>query len=129
MKIKTSLVHRIGKKVSYGEHILEFDKTGVAEVTQEVADSIMSTDNSLSVFDESEAPKNDVIEEDLENNPELSENGVEEGDVVEGEAIDLSTMTVKELQAIAKEAKLPNAEWQSLKKDDLIKYLESKTGE
>lgn len=136
-------MHRYGKKVSYGSEVVEFNSEGVAEVTQEVAEILLEKDNSLSAFEASEVAQNNtkvinedetvkhtVTKEDLENNQELVDAGVQEGDEIElGEQVDLSTMTVKELQAIAVEAKLPTNEWQKLNKAELIKYLESKTGE
>lgn len=145
MKIKTNLIHRNGRKVSFGSDVVEFNTEGVAEVTQEVAEKILATDDSLSIFDgtetkeevvedsktaEEEIVTHTVTQEDLDNNPELAENGVEVGEEIElGDQVDLSSMTVKELQAIAKEAGLPNAEWATLKKDQLITYLDSKTAE
>lgn len=175
MKIKTNLIHRKGRKVSFGKEVVEFDNEGVAEVAPELAEIILAQDNSLSVFDESGAQKsdtdvevfnkqeeeniapkedinlgenkadsdlgNDAISEDyqsespaevleaIEKNEEATQE-VEE--TQEDEAYsedDLANMTVKELQSIAKEAELPNSEWATLKKDQLIVYLSSKLSE
>lgn len=41
--------------------------------------------------------------------------------------ISLSDLTVEKLKAKAVELELPEADWKSLKKDDLVKYLTEKT--
>lgn len=50
--------------------------------------------------------------------------GVIEGDEVENS--ELSALKVDDLKALAAEKQLPEDEWKSLKKDELVKYLSDK---
>lgn len=131
MKVVTNLIHRNGKTVSYGDFAITFDGDGQAEVTPEQFSQMQEIDASISEVGKGakkQSPvKHTVTEDDVKANPDLTEEGVKVGDEVEiEETVSLSSMTVKELQSIAKEANLPNDEWQRLNKADLIKYIESK---
>jgi hypothetical protein len=99
MKVVTTLSHRFGQTINVGESgEVSFDENGIAEVSEEQAASLFSETDTI-------APYEGTV------------------DSQEDESHDLGKLTVKELKQIAVDAELPEAEWNSLKKDDLVQYL------
>ncbi len=99
MKVVTTLSHRFGQTINVGESgEVSFDENGIAEVSEEQAASLFSETDTILPYEGTEEAT-----------------GSEEGH--------LGKMTVKELKQIAVDAELPEAEWNSLKKDDLVQYL------
>jgi hypothetical protein len=99
MKVVTTLSHRFGQTINVGESgEVSFDENGIAEVSEEQAASLFSETDTISPYEGTV-------------------------DSQEDESHDLGKLTVKELKQIAVDAELPEAEWNSLKKDDLVQYL------
>ncbi len=46
---------------------------------------------------------------------------------IDSEEVDLSKLTVAKLKAVATEKEFPKEEWENLKKDELVAYLETKS--
>lgn len=137
MKLQTNLLHRKGKQVNYIKVgiTVQFDDDCIAEVNESDASELLEVDSTLSIVDGEKAPQSSTevaseeklaavdteqVSEDTKEPEKIEENQTGDG------KIDLSTLTVKALQEIAKEANLPSKEWATLNKENLIKYLDEK---
>jgi len=129
-KIRTSLLHRANRIVTFGNlGNVKFDENCESEVNSEIVEQIQALDASIELVDSKK----------IEN---IKVNGAEEIKAAEKQAVedtnnssddktikeeaDLSKMTLKQLQEVAKEATLPDAEWNKLNKTQIIAYLEEK---
>lgn len=140
MKLQTNLLHRKGKQVNYIKLgiTVQFDGDCVAEVNESDASKLLESDSTLSIADGEKAPQSsskvapdeklsDVkAETEEEKVSESTDEQKTEENTGENTKIDLSALTVKALQEIAKEANLPSKEWATLNKESLIKYLDEK---
>jgi hypothetical protein len=115
-KIKTSLLHRANKKVSFDTlGIISFNENCEAEIDDSKLDELKKIDTSIFVPGDKSLKDIDVDSEEVK--PESNNND---------ETLDLSVMNVKQLKECAKESNLPEEEWKNLKKEELIAYLQSK---
>jgi hypothetical protein len=155
MKIVTTKQHRRNQIVTINGVTVKFDGDIKAEVTEKEFESIILKDDSISkIVDLPLKPLKTVDDkskvEDLSEGKKADEGKPDEKQEVTDpnhsgntEAInantdtktktfaeELSEMKMGELKELAKEAKLPEAEWKGTKKkDDLITYLLSKIKE
>lgn|GEM_PF-4257595 len=135
MKITTSKLHRKNQKVVIGGVTLNFDNDCNAEVTESEALLVVSKDASITILGENTSEdktsgENESKADTKPNKPfvdALEKQHEQKASEVTEDT--LSVMTIKELQKIAIDAKLPEQEWKKLNKTKLIAYIVEKTKE
>lgn len=143
VKIKTSLEHRYNKSINLLGNVISFNEEGATEISKELFLEVKEIDLSLSLLDKSsdtstkqKEVNNEQINVIVEENKELQkieetkqeEILVSKEEIKEEikESVDFSSLSVKELKEIAKEANLPETEYDKLSKPKLVEYLSSK---
>jgi len=111
--IKSSVKGQVDCKVQICNEVVTFDSKGIAEVgSKEKANEIVKKWSPLIV----------IIKGEVKSKIEDPIDGPDES----GQEIDLSEKTVDELRDVCKAIDLPSKEWKSLKKSELIEYIEEK---
>lgn len=116
VKIKTNKPNRFNAKVSISNILVTFNAIGVAEVPEDKVDFLLSKDTSLCI----EGQERKVIVDEEEKTDKKEDVSKEDF------SKSLALMKVEELKAFCETSELPNEEWESLKKMDLIKYIVTK---
>jgi hypothetical protein len=112
IKIQTDRKTRYGHRVLINNCLIQFDSTGIAEVEEEIAQSLLTIDESLSIVGKEKT--------------EASESGNTTGSTEEMSR-SLAMMKVAELKDFCETNNLPKEEWESLTKIELIKYIVATT--
>jgi len=106
-KVKTVKVSRFGQSVIIGSKKVAFDNEGIAEVSEDILEEVLKGDEELELVDASK-----------------EEGGEDEGKKEYRKQ--LTAMKKDEVLQLAKEAELPEEEYNTLNKDKLVDYLVSK---
>lgn len=112
IQVQTSLIHRKDKTVSFVTGNQTFNKELITEMEKETFEILTLKDPSLSIVGKQE-PKVETKEETQK-----------KGEI--DEELNLSKMTLKQLQEVATEAEFPIGEWKNLTKAQIVDYITSK---
>ena len=137
MKVRTDVLLK-GKEVTLaGVGTIEVSEDGIIEVPvelgknlvanlgwEDVDDELADTDSEESGLDDNQGNSDETGSDDTDLGDDST--GEDDEDEEDADSLDLSTLKKDELTELAKEAELPEEEWKTLKKDELINYLTSK---
>jgi len=127
VKVITSSVHLMGQKVTTLFGVIEYDNNLVAEVDDSIVkDLIATSEGKIQLYDET---KGTFVKEVDVNAPVLTEDEQKKKDEEEKKAkqhqvmLALMNKDMEVLIKMANTAKLPEDEWNTLKKPELCVYL------
>lgn len=109
IKVSTTLIHRKNQTVKFITGNYTFDKDLTTEMEKTDFEILTLKDPSLNI---------------VGNEVETKEVTQKKGEI--DEELNLSKMTLKQLQDVATESELPQSEWKNLNKTQIVDYITSK---
>jgi len=136
VKIQTEGKHRFNQGIIYFGGEVVFDKDGVAEVDESRVEYLLKADSRLSLFNPTNTSDHkketliDVVKDEIDivKDKVVKVEGEVEKILTEAEqyAKELMAMTVKDLQELAKAAKIEESELKGLVKAQLVEKILAK---